>query len=313
MPGREASHAAAGMLAVSEGELPVALQPLASASFRMYPEFVRELQDETGMDVDLRQEGTLLFAGTCQRRDVLPLEKIFELEPNLSPQPRAATWLAEASVDPRALVAAALQACKHRGVDTSAGDEVITVNLADGRATGVTTAKTAFASAVVVNCGGAWSGQLPPAHLAVRPVKGQMLSLALPQRNHVRHVIRTPEVYLVPRSDGRLLIGATLEEAGFDKRVDPDTIHRLHRAALDLVPSLAEARMLESWAGLRPATPDSLPLLGPTALPGYFVATGHFRDGILLTPVSARAMAQVVMGEKCSYDLAAFSPERFRS
>jgi glycine oxidase len=138
-----------------------------------------------------------------------------------------------------------------------------------------------------------------------------MLCVAMPVRNLVRHVIRTPDVYLVPRSDGRLLIGATLEEAGYDKHVDADTIHRLHQAALSLVPALADARILEDWAGLRPGTPDALPILGPTAIPGYFVATGHFRDGILLTPVTARALAQVVSRDTCSYELRAFSPERF--
>jgi glycine oxidase len=108
-----------------------------------------------------------------------------------------------------------------------------------------------------------------------------------------------------------LLIGATLEEAGYDKRVDAGTIHRYHQAAIELVPSLANARLLEDWAGLRPGTPDSLPILGGTRIAGYFVATGHYRDGILLTPASARAMAQVITGEKCAYDLGAFSPERF--
>jgi glycine oxidase len=138
-----------------------------------------------------------------------------------------------------------------------------------------------------------------------------MLSVAMPTRNLLRHVIRTPDIYLVPRSDGRLLIGATLEEAGYDKHIDSDTIRRLHRAALAVVPALEGARMLEDWAGLRPATPDALPILGPTRVPGYFVATGHFRDGILLTPITARALAQVLTGEKCAYDLAAFSEARF--
>jgi glycine oxidase len=138
-----------------------------------------------------------------------------------------------------------------------------------------------------------------------------MLAVAMPTRNLVRHVIRTPEVYLVPRSDGRLLIGATLEEVGFDKRVDPDAIRRMHNAARSLVPALEGARILEDWAGLRPGTPDAMPILGSTEVPGYFVATGHYRDGILLTPITARTMAQVVLAEKCAYDLRPFSPHRF--
>jgi glycine oxidase len=312
MPGREASHAAAGMLAATPGELPPALLRFASASLQLYPEFVRELQDEAGVDVDFRSDGTLLFTDSPHAGfPVVSAQRLSELEPNVLAQGRSAAFLSEASVDPRALVSAALQACKHRGVDTSFGDAVTSVNLADDRVVGVSTSKTHFAAPVVVNCAGAWAGQLSPCYFPTRPVKGQMLAVAVPTRNLVRHVIRTPEVYLVPRTDGRLLIGATLEEAGYDKRVDPDTIHRLHRAALALVPALHGARILEDWAGLRPGTPDALPILGATRVPGYFVATGHFRDGILLTPITARAMAQVITNQKCAYDLAPFSADRF--
>lgn len=311
LPGREASHAAAGMLAATPGEMPQPLLPFASASLQLYPEFVRELQDESGIDVDFRSQGTLSFTDSPQPASGLTSDQVAELEPSVVDRGRRAAFLPEASVDPRALVSAALQACKHRGVDTSFGDAATAINLAPDHVVGVSTAKTNFAAPLVVNCAGAWAGQFPPCAFPTRPVKGQMLCVALPTRNLVRHVIRTPEVYLVPRSDGRLLIGATLEEAGYDKRVDPDTIQRLHRAALALVPALANARILEDWAGLRPGTPDALPILGRTRVPGYFVATGHFRDGILLTPVTARAMAQVINNEPCAYNLKPFSPARF--
>ena len=138
-----------------------------------------------------------------------------------------------------------------------------------------------------------------------------MLCLAAESRDLLRHVIRAPEIYLVPRSDGRILVGATVEEAGYDKRTDAVTIQRMHQAAIHLVPALAQARMLEAWAGLRPGSPDNLPILGATSTQGYFVATGHFRDGILLTPITARVMAQVISGEKPDYDLSPFSPMRF--
>ena len=312
MPGREASRAAAGMLAATPGEMPAALLPLASASLQLYPEFVHELQDESGMDVDFRRDGTLLFSDSPPPGSkMLTAEELSELAPGMNTQGRRFVYLSEASIDPRALISATLQACKHRGVDTSFGDPVTSVDVADGRVAGVTTTKTTFAARTVMNCAGAWSGQIGPRSFPTRPVKGQMLCVAMPTRNLVRHVIRTPEVYLVPRSDGRLLIGATLEEAGYDKQVDADTIQRLHQAALDVLPALAEARILEDWAGLRPGTPDALPILGPTGIPGYWVATGHFRDGILLTPVTARAMAQVLTAEDCAYDLRAFSAERF--
>ncbi len=319
-PGREASHAAAGMLADFPLEMPSVLQPLATVSARMYPEFVHELQDESGMNVDLRDQGTIFFATPEHLRDhpglatdcALP-SPLDELEPALGPVNLPAVYLKERSVDPRALTAAALKAARHRGVDVSSGTPATEVLLTSGRATGVATDKTSYLAPVVVNCAGAWAGQLPPRPFPTRPVKGQMLSLAGASRDLLRHVIRAPEIYLVPRSDGRVLAGATVEEAGYDKRTDADTIQRMHQAAVRLVPALAQARMLEAWAGLRPGSPDSLPILGATRTPGYFVATGHFRDGILLAPITAHLMAQMVTGGKPEYDLSAFSPARFQN
>jgi glycine/D-amino acid oxidase-like deaminating enzyme len=140
MPGREASHAAAGMLAATPGEMPPTLLPFASASLQLYPEFVRELQDETGIDVDFRRDGSLLFT-ECppEASRFLTAEELSELAPNVNAQGRRAVYLSEASIDPRALVSAALQACKHRGVDTSFADAVISVDLADDRVAGVST------------------------------------------------------------------------------------------------------------------------------------------------------------------------------
>ena len=138
-----------------------------------------------------------------------------------------------------------------------------------------------------------------------------MLCLLSPTRELLKHVIRSPDVYLIPRSDGRIIVGTTVEEVGFDKRTDITTIQRLHRAAIALVPELRNARILEDWAGLRPGTPDSLPILGATTTPGYYVATGHFRDGILLAPVTAHVMAQIIEGKIPDHDLVAFSPARF--
>jgi glycine oxidase len=127
----------------------------------------------------------------------------------------------------------------------------------------------------------------------------------------ITHVVRSPDVYIVPRSDGRILIGATVEEAGYDKRVVPDTIRAMHQAAIKVVPALAEARMIEDWAGLRPGTPDGLPILGRTPTPGYYIATGHFRDGILLTPITALLVSQIITGETPSLGVDAFSAQRF--
>jgi len=313
-PAREASHAAAGMLV--DSEMPPLLEAFASDSARMYPEFVHELQDESGIDVDLRDQGTLLFPAADPVHDPTGLSpnhalpaSLRELEPAVADADRQALFLPERSVDPRALSAAALKAARHRGVDISSGSVVRNVLESQGRVEGVKTDRADYYAPIVVNCAGAWAGQLPPLQFPTRPVKGQMLSVA--GRDLLRHVIRAPEVYLVPRSDGRILIGSTLEEAGYDKRVDADVIHRMHAAAVALCPSLARARLLEAWAGLRPGTPDGLPLLGPTSKPGYFVAAGHFRDGILLAPVTAKVMAQVVTGVKPEHEIASFSPARF--
>src|SRR5258706_1356942 len=315
-PGREASDAAGGMLVDCGSETPSALQALATASAGLYPEFVHQLQIESGINVDLRDYGTISFPSPGETESVehgsalLPAE-LAELEPSLAGSNRQAIYLQERSVDPRALTAAAAKTAKNRGVDFSSGDAATAVNLSDDHVSGVTTIKTAFLTSKVVNCAGAWSGQIGPQAFPTRPVKGQMLCLAVHPRDLIKHVIRSPEVYLIPRSDGRLLVGATVEEAGFDKRLDAPTIKRLHQAALALVPKLADARILEDWAGLRPGTPDALPILGATATPGYYVATGHFRDGILLAPITASVMAEVITGAQPTLDLSAFSPARF--
>jgi glycine oxidase len=319
-PGREASHAAGGMLVDCPLETAPALQSLATASARMYPEFVYELEVESGMKVDLREFGTIVVLSEAQHKELpraaLQPEAVRELEQEFTTEGRAAFYLKERCVDPRALMIAALKTAKNRAVDFSSGDAVTTVNLSDGQIVGVTTTKTSFLAPKVVNCAGAWSGQITtgkigPHSFPTRPVKGQMLYLLMPQRELIRHVIRTPEAYLIPRSDGRLLVGTTVEDAGFDKRTDAETIQKLYRASIKLVPKLQGAKILEDWAGLRPGTPDALPILGATSTPGYFVATGHYRDGILLAPVTAEIMASVLEGKTSEHDLSAFSPSRF--
>jgi glycine oxidase len=317
-PGREASHAAGGMLVDCSLETPAPLQPLALASARMYPDFAQELQLESGVNVDLRDNGAIVFPPPehVHERPGITLETLLpaslaELEPALAETKRPAFLLKERSVDPRALTSAALATAKRRGVDISSGEEVTAVNVSDRKALGVKTTKTSFIAAKMVNCAGAWSGEIAPHPFPTRPVKGQMLCLVSPSRGLLKHVIRAPEVYLIPRSDGRILVGTTLEDAGFDKRTDANTIKRLHRAAIALIPELKNAKILEDWAGLRPGTPDSLPILGATATPGYYVATGHFRDGILLAPVTAQIMADVITGKPSTYQLEAFASSRF--
>ena len=314
-PGREASHAAGGMLVDSPLETSPPLLALATASALMYPEFAYELEVESGMKVDLRDQGAIVFPSPDHRSQqpasgFLSAAELAQLEPELTYSEQRALRLKERSVDPRALTAASLKAARHRGVDFSSSDPVTSLNIRNGRAVSVTTTKTSFNGHKIVNCAGAWAGQIGPQSLPTRPVKGQILCLAMPSRGFLIHVIRS-DVYLIPRSDGRLLIGATVEEAGFDKRTDPATIKRLHNAALALVPKLRDAKILEDWAGLRPGTPDNLPIIGATSTPGYYVATGHFRDGILLAPITAHVMTSVLEGHRPEHDLSAFNPHRF--
>jgi len=320
--GREASYAAAGMLAWCDPALPTALQRLAQASAAMYPEFLQEIEDESGMHVDLRTQGTIVYleqpaegdvASYVSTRDWRPLgaDEVARLEPRLVYSGESAYWTPEGSVDPRELITASVQAAKQRGIDIASGSAVTAIQVESRGALAARTAKTTYIAGAVVNCCGAWAGEIGPVRLPARPVKGQMLCVVPQRHGLVNHVVRAPEVYVVPRSDGRIVIGSTLEDAGFDKRVDPETIQRLHQAATELIPELSETRLLETWAGLRPGTPDALPLLGPTEVPNYFVAAGHHRDGILLAPVTAVVMSQVVRGVKPDFDLSAFSPARF--
>ncbi|MFL6300168.1 MAG: glycine oxidase ThiO [Terriglobales bacterium] len=319
-PGREATHAAAGMLAPTGGDLPQALQGLALESAKIYPEFVRELEDEAASaphvihtpKIDLRSQGSLLLemhhdvAG--QKLNRADLQKA---EPELAQNVSEAVFLKESSVDPRGLMAALLHSLKHRGVDLARGSAVRRVSRARQGGFEVETEQTTYAAGSVVNCCGAWSGGIEaPVNVPSKPRKGQMLSVIAPQPL-LQHVVRSEEVYIVPRSDGRILIGATVEDVGFDKRVRAETIKDLQKKAEHLVPALTHAKIHENWAGLRPGTPDDLPILGQGATGGYFVATGHFRNGILLAPITARVMSRLIRGEAAGFALDAFSPARF--
>lgn len=313
--GREASHAAGGMLAHCDPHTRDVVRPLASASAALYPEFVHELQDETKVHIDLRQDGTIAFltlGDVPVKGRPLSDDEVQEREPQLVP-PGPAHFLPEACLDPRGLVEALAKSLHHRGVDVATGNSVVSVEIQDRRVTGVRTEKSQYPAPVVINCAGAWASQIPPIPLRTHPVKGQMLSIIPQHGNHfsLKHVVRSGSCYLIPRSDGKIVIGATVEQAGFDKRVDPDVIQGLHQQAANLLPELGEGRILEAWSGLRPGTPDGLPMIGETSYGGYLVATGHYRDGVLLAPITAQIIAQIVTGENPEMDLIPFSPERF--
>jgi glycine oxidase len=317
-PGREASHAGAGMLAALDPDTRPPLRELGLASARLYPEFITELEAESGMKIDFRRDGTIYLAtADISESSGTKLTEIElqALEPALESVVANAYMFQEDSVDPRDIMAAAMEVAKKRGVEIAKGSPATELILDSNRVAGVKTTRTEFVAPVVVNCCGAWSGEVAPLPIPTRPVKGQLLSVVFPhlRPGHLllRHVVRGAKlVYLVPRSDGRILIGATVEEAGFDKRVDPDTIQQLHQAAANLVPEIGEARIHESWAGLRPGTPDGLPIMGETSLSGYFLATGHYRNGILLAPITAAIMSRLIRGANPEFDMSPYLPNR---
>ncbi len=319
-PAREATYAAGGMIAHCDPAIPPELKAMAEASARMYPEFVAELRAEAFESPDLREHGTILFcsdaeAPTCSDARPLTEAEQLELEPLI--QLRAQSYfLKESSVDPRKLGSALEKAARTLGVDFVTGSPVTEIAVLGGRTTGVRTAKSYYPADAVVNCAGAWASQLKPVGVPTRPVKGQMVCIIPPRDTAnagplIQHVVRTPDVYIIPRTDGRMLLGATVEDVGYDKRVDPETVKRLQQAAIEVVPQIEHLRMHDAWAGLRPGTPDGLPILGATSLKGYYAATGHYRDGILLAPVTALVMTEVLKGREPDFDLKPFSPARF--
>jgi glycine oxidase len=319
-PASEASYAAGGMIAACDPHIADCLKALVAASARMYPEFVSEIELESDAATDLRTIGTIAWFERdeepgCESARRLGIDELRRIEP-LLPSREGAWFLPERSIDPHELGSVLTKAAKRVGVDVITGSAVDEVMTANGRAAGVKTSHTAYPAKVVVNCAGAWAAQIARIRIPTRPVKGQMVCLlpaadAPHQRPIIKHVVRTPDVYIIPRSDGRILLGATVEDAGFDKRVDPDTIQRLHHAGVSAVPALGSMGIHDAWAGLRPGSPDDLPIMGETSLPGYFAATGHYRDGIMLAPITAHLMSQLICGGRPDFDLKSFSPQRF--
>lgn len=306
-PGREASSAAAGMLAFANPETPAPLRRLARTSAQLFPEYVAGLEDSSGMQVDFRRQGTIALLRTSEAPEPyrpLSPEELHRLEPALETQGRAAFFAAEDSVDPALLMQAAVLSAAGHGIEIRSHCGVGRI-VRRGREMEVSTSSGAVTAKTVIDCRGAWSGA------PVRPRKGQSLYLQPDRAGLLEHVVASSEVYLVPRSSGKILVGATVEDVGFEKTVEPETIHQLHAAAALLVTQLESATVIESWAGLRPGTPDDLPLLGATATPGLFIASGHFRNGILLAPVTGRILADLVSGKPVTTDISAFSPLRF--
>lgn len=305
-PGQGASSAAAGMLAATDPETPVALRDFALESARLFPEFVKRVEADSGISVDLRRQGTIVLGNGPFPENHRPLtpSELAKLEPDLDPGSHHAFFVAEDAVDPALLMRALLRAAEANAIEIRPGTKVLGMQAA-ARAVEVRTNRGTLGCSQAVNCCGAWSG------MPVRPRKGQMLYLRLEQPGLLEYVVRTPEAYLVPRSSGKILVGATVEDVGFNTDVEPAVIESLHLSAAKYVRQLASAPISESWAGLRPGTPDDLPLMGETENKGIFLATGHFRNGILLAPATGRIMARLMGREAPGMDLAAFAPQRF--
>jgi glycine oxidase len=332
-PAAEATWAAAGMLAPSpNGPDSVRLVPLARASLELYPEFVGKVEAASGMRVGFRRNGSLAaFFGASALRDrdeylaslaalglpgePLSGEEARRREPGLNPGVEAGVWLAEeASVDNRVLGRALAVAAERLGAEVRAGAEVTGLLLKGNRCQGVLTAAGKIPAGHTIVAAGCYSARIDAVarYAPTRPVRGQMAAIdagaALPTsslRMGRRHG------YIVPREDGRAITGSTLEDAGFDKRVTPTGLARILGAAVELVPALETAAILETWCGLRPDTPDHLPVLGPTDVAGLSIATGHYRNGILLAPITARLAREWLLGEPSQIDCSAFSPLRF--
>ena len=324
-PGSGASRVAAGMLA-PVGELSFGepeLLELTLAAARLYPEFAAEVEEGSGCATGYRRLGALHVAldrdEAAQLRRVHELQRSLDLEaewlpprrcrglePGLTPSFNGGVLApGEAAVDPRALTAALAAALAAEGVEVRAGCEVVAGLFEGGRLEGVRAAGgEEFRADAVVLAAGAWSGAarwLPKgARPPVRPVKGQVLELrgrdgAPPP---CERILASERVYIVPRPDGRLIVGATVEEMGFETTVTAGGVHELLREAYRLLPDVAEMELLDALAGLRPGTPDNLPLVGPGAIDGLVLATGHYRNGILLAPLAAEAVAGLLAGDR---------------
>ena len=330
-PGLEASWAAAGMLsAAPESPDDLALVPLAKRSFALYPDYVRAIEESSGKVTNFRRDGALeLFFGSSAETErdrtasshrklgltsqVVSTAEACSIEPSLSKSAFAAAWLPdEFSVEPRALTAAALQAAKNCGADIRANVEVKKLLIEGSRCVGIESQSERFTAGHVVLAAGCFSSGIGgAARLApTQPVRGQMVSLRT-VRNFPTHVVRSHKGYVVPRGNGLLVAGSTIEHVAFEKNVTAVGIGGILAAAIELIPELAGAAIEETWCGLRPDTPDHLPLIGPSEFEGLWLATGHYRNGILLAPVSAEILGDWILRGTTDLDVEAYSPQRF--
>ena len=330
-PGREASWASAGILSPApetQGMIPIV--PLAKASIGLYPEFVANVEGISGQKVGFRPFGTMdvLFSRDAKRdlstlialhhglglkAEPLHPEEARELEPALSPEAEAAALRPdEASIDNRALTQAVLHASQKSGAEIFPDKVVEAIWREGSRCAGLKLRNENVSAKWTIIASGCFSANIEgvAVYAPVRPAKGQMVSLRADELK-IRRVLWSEKIYLVPRNDGRILAGATVEYVGFDKHVTAGAIEKILSDAMELAPGLANARIEETWAGLRPDSPDHLPIVGPTDLEGLLMATGHFRSGVMLTPITARLIREWITEQRVSVDWERLSPMRF--
>jgi len=334
-PGLEASWAAGGILGPqAEADQIDDFFRLACASRDLYSSFADSLKEETGMDVELDKTGTLYLGFTAdderelrqryewQASEGLPVEWLSrgearKLEPNISRKTRCALrFPCDWQVENRRLAEALVKANEKLGVRLITECEVKALRAEDGRVAGVESSSGSISAPVVVLAAGAWTSLIPSTgtplpKIDIEPVRGQMLCFeALPPI--AQHVLYSSWGYLVPRRDGRILAGSTTEFVGFDKDVTIDGVSEIRAMALEIAPLLDDSPLIDSWSGLRPCAQDGLPVLGPhEELEGLFYATAHYRNGILLAPITGELIADVVTGLPASPLIDAFSPNRF--
>ncbi|GAC1317012.1 MAG: glycine oxidase ThiO [Thermoleophilaceae bacterium] len=335
-PGAGASGVAAGMLApVTEAEFGEQdLLTLNLEAAGAWAAFAAELTDRCGLSTGYEQSGALIVAVDSddaadlrrlhgfQRSLGLDVEWLTgrearALEPRLSPRVAGGILAAhDHQVDPRALVRALARALELAGGEILCGHAVDAVKVSDGRVTGVMAGNMPLRCDEVVVAAGCWSGQIEgipaQARPPVRPVKGQILRLAGAGESRLSaRLVRTPRCYVVTRADGEVIVGATQEERGFDTRVTAGGVRHLLEAAREVLPDTEELELVEAAARLRPGSPDNAPLIGRGAVDGLVWATGHHRNGVLLAPVTAAAVARILDGEEPAASVAPWSPGRF--
>jgi glycine oxidase len=332
-PGLEASWAGAGILSPApESAALVALVPLGKASMAIYPEFVRMVEEASGHSAGYRPKGTLqalfsrhareelstviaLHHGLGLRAEPLSRRDARALEPALSEDLEAGVLRPEeASVDNRALTQAVLEAARRSGVQFFPARGAEAIWREGGRCLGLNLKNEKVEAQWTVIAAGCFSANIQgvAAYAPVRPAKGQMVALRADDLR-IERVLWSEKIYLVPRNDGRILAGATVEYTGFEKGLTAGGLEKILAGAIELSPGLAGSRVEETWAGLRPDSPDHLPILGPTDIDGLLIATGHFRGGILLTPITAQLVREWVTEQRVTVDWDRFSPMRFES